>query len=84
MINKKRMVILKIIFILYVAGLLIEPNVKSYRQLISKNRKAKSINACVSSTHRPELVSFINADGISGIKGMFLTIKFFVHSGVKI
>ena len=49
-------------------GLLIEPNLKSYKKLLGKNRRVKSINSCLSRTHQPELVSFINADGISGIE----------------
>ena len=50
-------------------GLLIEPNVKSYKKLLQKNRKIKSINACLSRTNVPEIVTFINTDGISGIEG---------------
>ena len=50
-------------------GLLIEPNVRSYKKLLQKNRKIKSINACLSRTNVPEIVTFINTDGISGIEG---------------
>ena len=52
-------------------GLLIEPNVKSYTKLLKKNRRVKSINSCLSRAHIPELVNFINADGISGLQGKF-------------
>ena len=54
-----------------VEGLLIEPNVKSYKKLLKKNRHVETINSCVSRTQMPELVDFINADGISGIEGKF-------------
>ena len=61
-----------IVVSLILKGLLIEPNVKSYKKLLKKNRHVKSINACLSRTQFPELVNFINADGISGLDGKFI------------
>ena len=44
-------------------GLLIEPDVFSYKKLLNKNRKAYSINACYSLTGYPTLVDFKTVSG---------------------
>ena len=52
-------------------GLLIEPDVFSYKKLLNKNRKAYSINACYSLTGYPTLVDFKTVSGypeLSSIK----------------
>ena len=52
-------------------GLLIEPDVFSYKKLLKKNRKAYSINACYSLTGYPTLVDFKAVSGypeLSSIK----------------
>ena len=51
-------------------GLLVEPNTRSYQELLTKNRKVSSINVCVSNTQLPEVVDFVNAGTISGLKGL--------------
>ena len=53
-----------------IVGLLVEPNTRSYQELLTKNRKVSSINVCVSNTQLPELVDFVNAGTISGLKGL--------------
>ena len=53
-----------------ILGLLVEPNTRSYQELLTKNRKVSSINVCVSNTQLPELVDFVNAGTISGLKGL--------------
>ena len=57
-----------------IVGLLVEPNTRSYQDLLTKNRKVTSINVCVSSTQLPELVDFVNAGTISGLKGTVMLI----------
>lgn len=52
------------------SGLLIEPNPKRFRELISKNRKSYAINACLGVRPYPELVEFTNALGVGGISGL--------------
>ena len=51
-------------------GLLIEANQDLYNTLVSRNRNASYLNACVSITTLPEEVDFVNAGGIGGIKSM--------------
>ena len=50
-------------------GLLVEPNSKAYSDLISKNRKAYSINSCLSVDNYPSEVTFESADVFGGIVG---------------
>ena len=57
-----------------IVGLLVEPNTRSYQDLLTKNRKVTSINLCVSNTQLPELVDFVNAGTISGLKGTVMLI----------
>ena len=57
-----------------IVGLLVEPNTRSYQDLLTKNRKVTSINVCVSNTQLPELVDFVNAGTISGLKGTVMLI----------
>ena len=49
-------------------GLLIESNPLFFSSLLSKHRKAYSIEACLSVTRHPEKVRFQNADLLSGIE----------------
>ena len=60
----------------FFSGLLVEPNAITYRMLREKQRKAYSINVCLSQTLFPTLVDFINADSISGDKGTLLNFRF--------
>ena len=48
-------------------GLLVEPNTKAYEELLSKKRKAHSINSCLSLTTHPDIVTFDGADVFGGI-----------------
>ena len=57
-----------------IVGLLVEPNTRSYQELLTKNRKVSSINVCVSNTQSPELVDFVNAGTISGLRGLYVYI----------
>ena len=57
-----------------ILGLLVEPNTRSYQELLTKNRKVSSINVCVSNTQLPELVDFVNAGTISGLRGLYVYI----------
>ena len=54
-----------------VLGLLIEPNKNSFRSLLNKNRNAIHINACLSSSDKPQKVNFINPkiDQLGGVAG---------------
>ena len=47
------------------SGLLVEPNPAAFKMLLTKNRKAWSINACLSRSIFPEIVEF-DLDGIVG------------------
>ena len=46
-------------------GVLIEPNPVAFDQLLTKNRKAWSINTCLSRKPFPEVISF-DMDGLTG------------------
>ena len=48
-------------------GLLVEPNSRRFEELLSKNRKSYTINACLSIRPYPELMDFTNALGVGGI-----------------
>ena len=48
-------------------GLLVEPNIKAFREIQQKNRKAHSINACLAVTSHPAKVEFDAADVFGGI-----------------
>ena len=52
-------------------GLLIEPNKKSFRNLLNKNRNAIHINTCLSNSKKPQKVKFINPhyDQLGGVAG---------------
>ena len=50
-------------------GLLVEPNFFNYKELLGKNRRATSINACYAMTPLPTMVNFVNAKAVSGIQG---------------
>ena len=52
-----------------VAGILIEPNIDLYNDMIRKNRDASYINSCLSPTNFTEQYDFVKAYGVSGIKG---------------
>ena len=56
-------------------GLLVEPNVRSYKKLLMKNRKARYINTCLSTTKLPSLVDFTYMKELSGIKGIVLCLN---------
>ena len=45
--------------------MLVEANPESFKELISKNRKVWSMNACISSGNYPEIVEF-DASGLVG------------------
>ena len=49
-------------------GLLIEPSY-DYEKLLTKNRKAKSLNVCLATKTVPHEVEFMNYDMLGGIKG---------------
>ena len=51
-------------------GLLVEPNFFNYQELLGKNRRATSINACYAMTPLPTMVDFVNAKAVSGIQGI--------------
>ena len=46
-----------------------EPNFFNYQELLGKNRRATSINACYAMTTLPTMVDFVNAQAVSGIQG---------------
>ena len=48
-------------------GLLVEPNTKAYKELLSKKRKSHSINSCLSLSNHPDIVTFDGADVFGGI-----------------
>jgi len=48
-------------------GLLVEPNIKAFRQIQQRNRKAHTINACLAVTPHPAKVEFDAADVFGGI-----------------
>ena len=50
------------------SGLLIEPSL-DYNELLTKHRKAYSINSCLSRRNTSETVEFLSHKGIGGIKG---------------
>lgn len=50
------------------SGLLVEPNFFNYQELLGKNRRATSINACYAMTPLPTMVDFVNAKAVSGIQ----------------
>ena len=55
------------------SGLLVEPNPEYFKELLSKQRKAWSINACLSAGKYPEIVEF----DVSGLAGGI------IQNGVK-
>ena len=62
------------------AGLLIEANPHSFRRLLSKNRKAYSINACLSLDKYPKKMDFFLAGLLGGLnEGFDSTHKNLVH-----
>ena len=52
-----------------VAGILIEPNIDLYHDMVRKNREASYINSCLSPTNFTEEYDFVKANGVGGIKG---------------
>ena len=52
-----------------VAGILIEPNIDLYQDMVRKNRDASYINSCLSPTNFTEEYDFVKAYGVGGIKG---------------
>ena len=52
-----------------VAGILIEPNIDLYQDMVRKNRDASYINSCLSPTNFTEEYDFVKAHGVGGIKG---------------
>ena len=52
-----------------VAGILIEPNIDLYQDMVRKNRDASYINSCLSPTNLTEEYDFVKAYGVGGIKG---------------
>ena len=52
-----------------VAGILIEPNIDLYQDMVRKNRDASYINSCLSPTNFTEEYDFVKAAGVGGIKG---------------
>ena len=51
------------------AGILIEPNIDLYQDMVRKNRDASYINSCLSPTNLTEEYDFVKAYGVGGIKG---------------
>ena len=51
------------------AGILIEPNIDLYQDMVRKNRRASYINSCLSPTNFTEEYDFVKANGVGGIKG---------------
>ena len=49
-------------------GLLIEPSL-DYSTLLKRNRKVKSINACLATKNVPQVVEFISNKQVGAIKG---------------
>ena len=52
-----------------VAGILIEPNIDLYQDMVRKNRDASYINSCLSPTNFTQEYDFVKAYGVGGIKG---------------
>ena len=52
-----------------VVGILIEPNIDLYHDMVRKNREASYINSCLSPTNFTEEYDFVKANGVGGIKG---------------
>jgi len=48
-------------------GLLVEPNIGAYNILLTRNRRAHSIHACLAVERHPSKVEFDAADGFGGI-----------------
>ena len=56
------------------AGLLIEPS-SDYKLLLTKKRKAKSLNVCLAVKNVPHEAEFYNYDMLGGIKGVISSVE---------